>query len=604
MTDKKMDSAMDYLKNRLENRNIAISHKPFKISMEYDNTVSVSSDTIFLDKPKQINAQSIKHMYGKLIHESEHVKFTNLDYNQIREKLFKFIREYYNLNRDSSISSNTFDSAFDLINIIEDYRIDVLTKHSHEGAFYIMNSTHNDIVNGKTFTTGKNALLPLLMGLNTCKYDLNAIEKEKLDKAFEIIKPVGLSLDKNICFKILPKVYEIFYPDKKITEIPVNKEVDGESFIDYKNGNESMNMRNKFKPKTNEEKKQIKEETEKAIKNAKQKQNEKQTEKTVKEMEKEIKETVKEMEKEMEKSESENNTDESNMTIAEKNIKQIEKYVTCDGRNLEFIQEIEKRRDTDKYNTVVSENKSVINKLVNELKTISINNNAFSTCEKTGKIDIKRMCRIVTNKDCRIFKKRNEKEFGNIAILLLVDCSGSMEHDEKYLTARKTSIVLHEILRQTNIKHSIIGFTADRKSILLPHDSKKKTYSVNHIIYKTFQNNSIAFNLSKIKPYSNNRDGNTIRICKEYFKGITEKKVLIVISDGNPNAYGGYEDKYAIDDTVQSQRELKKHGIKIINIGIGDSYNIPLDYANKIKVDSPNDLTKKLLVVLKRELTI
>jgi hypothetical protein len=604
-TNDKNDSAFDYLKNRLENRNIAISHKPFIIDMQENNTVSLSSDTIFLDKPKKINVQEVKHMYGKLIHESGHARYTNLNYDEIRDKIFGFIREYYNLKPSDSISNYSYDCAFNILNIIEDFRINVLLSYSHEGAFNIMQDTHNDMVEGKTFTTGKNALLPLLMGLKTCKYDLNPVEKQKTDKAFDIIKPVGTSTDKNICLKILPKVYEIFYPDKTTVNKPVDKNLEGEIFIDFDN---EKNNNVHFKPKTKKDKKEIEENTKKAIKENKHKKDKTESEKTVKEIKKEIEETVKELKKEIEKTESENNNDKQILSETDNNIKkEIEKYlISGDGQPLEFIQEIETRKNTYEYNKTVNENRNIINRLINEFKTLIIQNDSYLTGLKTGKIDIKRMCRIVTNNDSRIFKKRNEKTFGNIAFLLMVDSSGSMYYEEKYLKARKTAIILHEILRQTNIKHSIIGFSADCKSIFLPRpksNDKQKCFSVNHIVYKTFENNTIAYNLSEIQYYGNNRDGNTLRIAREYFKGITEKKVLIVISDGQPNAYG-YGERDAIKDTIESQRELKKHGIKIINIGIGNDYQLPVEYLNKIKIDKPVDLTKKLLTILKRELTI
>ena len=166
--------------------------------------------------------------------------------------------------------------------------------------------------------------------------------------------------------------------------------------------------------------------------------------------------------------------------------------------------------------------------------------------------------------------------------------------------ARETSIIMHEILKKVNVKHMIVGFTADLNSIY--HSRRKVIYNViNHIIYKTFDNDKTSYNLSNLQAYCNNRDGDSLRLAKTYFKGITERKVLIVISDGQPNAYDYAPNGKGLTDTITAQRELKKDGIKLINIGL--QYEMPEQYINKIMIEKLSDLSKKLIGILKREIS-
>jgi hypothetical protein len=588
---KEIDIAINYLKTRLENRNIAISHKPFKVDISNTNKgYSISKDTIYLCRPRTINIKEIQRLYGGQIHESSHAKYTNLDYISINKSIKKFLMKYYSIN-EMQINQELINSAFDLINISEDYRVNTLLKFSHEGAEFIMTETHEELVKNMTFTTAKNYLLPSLLNLRNAKNDLITTEIEKLERAKKIIKPIVKSSDINISLKILPKVYEIFYPSRDLKETETDKNNSGDK-IEKGKYTENTN----YRPKTKEETEEIKKNVIKAIEKSHKATNEETKEETIKDFKKEIATAYEEIKKNIKKESTDNKEDIENLKDSE--TKFYEDNKTAKMQGLTIKQEIEIRDDKEVYNKIVTSNHSIITKMTNDFKTLFTVNEGYIKQQSNGKIDGKRIYKVFTNNK-RIFKKKNDETLGDIAFLLLVDCSGSMGGHRIEL-ARETAVIMHEILKKVNVKHMIVGFTADLNSIY--HNRRRVIYNViNHIIFKTFDNDKTSYNLSNLQAYCNNRDGDSLRLAKTYFKGITERKVLIVISDGQPNAYDHAPNGKGLTDTINAQRELKKDGIKLINIGL--QYEIPGQYINKIKIETLSELSKKLIGILKREIS-
>lgn len=179
-----------------------------------------------------------------------------------------------------------------------------------------------------------------------------------------------------------------------------------------------------------------------------------------------------------------------------------------------------------------------------------------------------------------------------MAVLILVDCSGSMSGD-RMDHAKRAVIVLHEVFRKLKIKHMIVGFTGDLN---------RSDMSVDHLIYKTWNDNKVAVTLSSLISRLQNRDGDTLNIAIKYFKNIQEThKLTIVISDGSPAA-NGYRGDKAKEHTVMAQKKMKKKGIKLINVGIGLGYRMPERYVNKVKVDDVSKLPKTLMRVIRKEI--
>ena len=187
----------------------------------------------------------------------------------------------------------------------------------------------------------------------------------------------------------------------------------------------------------------------------------------------------------------------------------------------------------------------------------------------------------------RCFKnKKDPTGKPKVAFGILVDESGSMWEDEKYLAARDTAILLHNILSNTDVPHLIVG-----------HTGTDETCDLN--VYHDFEEigKKDCFRLAGISDNNGNRDGAAITYCCEKLLKRTEAdKVLIVISDGEPAEVGFY-DTDALNDTKLTVKEYSRKGITVFGAVIDGN----IAKIRKIYGDKTMDITD--LSNLGRELT-
>ena len=200
-TEELTSDALDYLRERMEIRSQSICKKFFPVN--FGKIAAVTKTDIILPTPTEISTKEILKTYAMQIHESSHVEFGSLDF----EKGHKVIIEN-NLN---------YNKAHELINIVEDYRVNTLQLYSHPGAGKLMEIIHKEIVKDRTYTTPIDALLPVL-----CGYPTNVVisieDQKKLDKAVEIAKPISRCYDLTLSLDLLPKLYDLFYEREKEIE--------------------------------------------------------------------------------------------------------------------------------------------------------------------------------------------------------------------------------------------------------------------------------------------------------------------------------------------------------------------------------------------------
>lgn len=600
---------LGFLKERLENRNYSITHKSYPV--EFGNMAAVNKEKIIVIEPKKINDSAVKRLYAQQIHESAHILFSSVDFDRCEKTI-----------RNNKLNKMR---ARHVLNIIEDYRVNTLISQTHPGAGRLMHKIHQGIVDKKTYKTAIEGILPQLCGYKT-KTDLSETEQKKFDTAIELIKPVVKSRNLDASLEVLPKVYEVFYPEEEEPDEETGMGSGGSESLDeeIKKIEHELGLSHYEKlpddaiyPESKDDvesslpkskvKKNVKEAVEKLLKkldeetgvfvpgSSKYSEEEEDLEKLCSEVKKIQEQVSKETEKEF-----------SELEEIEKSSDQKES-----SRHGEFIYKVEHHIENNfhksTYNIEVSGNKTHINKLVNEMKKFMVFNRRWTNGQRTGKLNSRKAYRVLTNGDTDVFRKKSQKEVGDIAILLLVDCSGSMSdrssgRKARYEYARECSIVLHEVLRRLKIKHMIVGFTADEKKETMTHLDGKMEHirSTDHIVFKTWNDNAVAYNLSEIIYIRNNRDGHSIRTAIKYFdKRKEHKKLMIVISDGAPAANGYIN---GLEDTVKAQEETVKKGIKLVNIGIGRGFHIPKNYINKVKVDDVSTLPDVLLRTLKREM--
>ena len=171
----------------------------------------------------------------------------------------------------------------------------------------------------------------------------------------------------------------------------------------------------------------------------------------------------------------------------------------------------------------------------------------------------------------------------SIVFGILIDESGSM-YGCKAETARKTAILLSDILDGVKVPHIIAGHTAKYGSSAGTCDIK---------LYHDFNevDGKDKYRLAGITDEDGNRDGAAIAYMSEKLLKCPESdKVLIVISDGMPTESGFYSCD-AKEDTILTIQKYRKKGVNIIGAVI-DEYESIADIYGKIHCLDLTDLCK------------
>ncbi|MFC4023359.1 vWA domain-containing protein [Oceanobacillus longus] len=204
-------------------------------------------------------------------------------------------------------------------------------------------------------------------------------------------------------------------------------------------------------------------------------------------------------------------------------------------------------------------------KLANTIKkTIEHKKNAPRKDLLVGRLS-KKLLPIVIDETPRVFYKKNHesKEFDAV-FTLLIDCSASMA--SKMEETKRGVILFHEVLKQLDIPHSIIGFWEDANEV---RENYQPNYS--HMIHSfsdsLYQNNGPK--IMQLEAQEDNRDGFSIRVITQEMEARREKnKFLLVFSDGEPAA-SNY-DQNGIVDTHLAVSEARKKGIDVIGMFLAD----------------------------------
>jgi len=178
----------------------------------------------------------------------------------------------------------------------------------------------------------------------------------------------------------------------------------------------------------------------------------------------------------------------------------------------------------------------------------------------------KQLLKIVTEDNPRLFiKKHAESKDLDVAFALLVDNSASMY--DKMTETHKGLVLFHETLKTLHIHHAITGFWED--ALKANQDSQPNLFKDVITFYNCFQK-SIGARILQLEPEEDNRDGFSIRhMAKQLLQRSERRKVLLVITDGEPSAFN-YEETGMID-THQAVVETRKKGIEVIGIYLGNS---------------------------------
>ena len=241
------------------------------------------------------------------------------------------------------------------------------------------------------------------------------------------------------------------------------------------------------------------------------------------------------------------------------------------------------------YADLVSDMSGGITSLANQLSRILKNRQEEKMYKQNGKVSIKRLyCGRVTS---RVFTKRRLPDATEMAVAVAVDMSGSMS-GAKIAVAQKTAIALAEVFGKLGIPLYLFGFSADMNG-----------FDVSHFHFINWSNKkSDRLRLLGIKACVDNFDGYSIRYATELLRRKdAEKKLLLVISDGNPAAMA-YRYANGIQDVQLAVNEANRVATTI-GILLGDlnpKYHRQMYGYNFVHCNKVNDLFQQLGKVLKK----
>lgn len=177
--------------------------------------------------------------------------------------------------------------------------------------------------------------------------------------------------------------------------------------------------------------------------------------------------------------------------------------------------------------------------------------------------------------DGKLFSKRILPDEGiSLAVAILVDNSGSMDTAGRITCALKASMAIYLFCRRLDIPVMVYGHSE--------HISGYREI-VDIYSYADFdsEDGQDYLRIAEMVTHDQNRDGAALRLAGNcLLKREEEVRLLILISDGLPNAYNYYGET-ARDDLKEIKRNLEKQGIQLFAAAIGeDKENIEEIYGD------------------------
>lgn len=242
-----------------------------------------------------------------------------------------------------------------------------------------------------------------------------------------------------------------------------------------------------------------------------------------------------------------------------KDVKDIDfdKEIIYDGGNKAMFRTGISRKDN--YEIYLSEVRGDASRLASSLFTRMFNEATTLRGLRSGSLDESRLIEAVHGvKNVHI--RTTPKEVKAVNIVVLIDESGSMSSEERYVDAAKAGILIEKAFETFPAGQLFIyGFTADVSW------GRGGSVDFNQIIRYREPGLNVKYGLGDVRPRANNRDGHAIRAVANRVRQFTnDPMIFFVISDGSPAAqkYGGFE------DTRAAVLEVTKKRFFPIQIGI------------------------------------
>ncbi|MEK6712424.1 MAG: hypothetical protein AABZ64_17790, partial [Nitrospinota bacterium] len=260
----------------------------------------------------------------------------------------------------------------------------------------------------------------------------------------------------------------------------------------------------------------------------------------------------------------------------------------------------------EEYQAVVQNAASQIKVLVWKLMQIIHERTytRYSGAHRSGKLNTPKLWKQRLGK-YRLFHRRESPERLDVCFTLLVDESGSMNRESKYLAAREATIFFAEVLDRLKVPFEVIGYSTESSeaamAAALGHIPAFKFRHMRHSplqhrVYKAFDEDflPIKHRLVNIYPRFNNWDEEHLLFAyRRLVRRSEREKIIIITSDGQPNGDASH--------LIETVGRLGKLGIRVVGVGVVDPF-VEQIYPNHIVVRHLPQLTEELVRILRREL--
>jgi len=230
---------------------------------------------------------------------------------------------------------------------------------------------------------------------------------------------------------------------------------------------------------------------------------------------------------------------------------------------------------------------------------------------RSGRLHAAALSKLTMFKDERVFRRKEVSTSKDVAVSLLVDCSGSMS-GPKIQTAAYSAYGLSNVLDRMNINHEVLGFTtrgsfgsdacAEERKLGVRYSRYEPLYMP---IFKEFHERLGLMNKRRFASLAHhaswlnqNVDGESVQIAAMRLSRRKEaRKILIVLSDGHPACPG---DGNALKNHLKSSVEnIEKRGIEVLGIGIMDE-SVKRFYKKHVILEDLDDLPSSVMGEIKR----
>ncbi len=228
----------------------------------------------------------------------------------------------------------------------------------------------------------------------------------------------------------------------------------------------------------------------------------------------------------------------------------------------------------------------------------------FSGSHRSGKLNLPKLWKQRLGK-FRLFHRKEEPDNLDVCFTLLVDESGSMNRESKYLAAREATVFFAEALDRLDVPFEVIGYSTESSeaamAAALGHIPAFKFRHIRHSplqhrVYKGFDDAfaQTKHRLVNIYPRFNNWDEEHLLFAyRRLMQRPEEEKLIIITSDGQPNGDATH--------LVNTVGRLQKLGVRVIGVGVVDPF-VEQIYPNHIVVQDLSQLSTELVNILRREL--